>query len=291
MPTLHANGITLNYQWQGREEGPVLVLINGLLTDLSSWAGHLDAYTDHFRVLTYDCRGQGGSEKPEAGPYLPEQHAADLTALLDGLGIERAALLGVSNGGLVAMRFAAHFPQRVTALVLANTYGRADVALQVKLQSWLSAMAAGGPPVRFDVSLAWIWGASFLNRSYEALKPWREKGSAIPLYAAQNLIEGGKHHDVLELLPNITCPTLIMVGDEDVLTPLSYSHELQRCIAGSRIRMLQQAGHCMFLEQTARFKEVASSFLRETLSGAAGTPVPLHTRSRGYFSHDQGTAG
>ncbi|MFZ5816109.1 MAG: alpha/beta fold hydrolase, partial [Bacillota bacterium] len=259
------NGINLHYQWQGREDGPVLVLINGLLTDLTSWAGHLDAYIDHFRVLTYDCRGQGGSEKPEAGPYRTEQHTADLTALLDGLGVERAALLGVSNGALIAMRFAALHPHRAAALVLANAYGRADVAMQVKLQSWLSAMAAGGPPVRFDVSLAWIWGASFLNRSYEALKPWREKGSAIPVHAAANLIEGAMHHDVLEILPNIACPTLIMVGDEDVLTPLPYSHELQRRIAGSRLLMLEQAGHAMFLEQTARFKEAASAFLREAL--------------------------
>ncbi len=265
MPTLTANGLSLHYQWQGKEDGPVLVLVNGLLTDLSSWNGHLDAYTDQFRVLTYDCRGQGGSDKPEEGPYTPEQHTDDLIGLLDGLGIERAALLGVSNGGLIAMRFAAQHPERVPALVLANTYGRADTALQVKMHSWLSAMAAGGPPVRFDVSLAWIWGASFLNKAYESLKPWREKGSAIPVHAATNLIEGGKHHDVLVDLPNITCPTLIMVGDEDVLTPLSYSHELQRRIAGSRVVMLEEAGHCMFLEQVAQFKATASAFLREVL--------------------------
>jgi len=265
MPTLTANGISINYQWQGKEDGPVLVLVNGLLTDLSSWNGHLDAYTDHFHVLTYDCRGQGGSEKPEVGPYLPEDHTADLIGLLDGLGLSKVAVLGVSNGGLIAMRLAALQPERVTALVLANTYGRADTALQVKLQSWLSAMAAGGSAVRFDVSLAWIWGASYLNKAYEALKPWREKGSAIPIHAANNLIEGGKHHDVLEILPNITCPTLLMVGDEDVLTPLSYSHEMQRRIAGSRLVMLKEAGHCMFLEQTARFKQVASAFFKEAV--------------------------
>lgn len=265
MPSIQANGIAIHYQWQGREDGPVLVLVNGLLTDLSSWAGHLDAYLAHFHILTYDCRGQGGSDKPEAGPYLPEQHAEDLHSLLDGLGVERAALLGVSNGGLVAMTFAVHHPDRVSALVLANTYGRADTMLQVKLQSWLSAMAAGGPAVRFDVSLPWIWGASFLNRSYEALKVWRERGSAIPVHAATHLIEGAKHHDILERLPNITCPTLLLVGDEDVLTPLSYTHELQRRIAGSQVVMLEQAGHCMFLEQAGRFKEAAAAFLRDAL--------------------------
>lgn len=266
MPTLNANGLTINYQWQGREDGPVLVLINGLLTDLSSWNGHLAAYTDTFRVLTYDCRGQGGTDKPEGqGPYTPEQHAHDLYHLLNQLQVPQAALLGVSNGGCVALQFAVRWPDRVSALVLANTYGRADTALQVKLTSWLNAMEAGGGPLRFDVSSPWIWGATFLNRSFEALKPFREKGGTLPAYAVRSLIEGGMVHDVLEQVPNITAPTLLMTGDEDVLTPLSYSHDLQRRIAGSQITMLQAAGHCMFLEQPARFTQVAADFLRRTL--------------------------
>ncbi|HWI61073.1 MAG TPA: alpha/beta fold hydrolase [Symbiobacteriaceae bacterium] len=255
----------IHYQWQGKEDGPVLVLINGLLTDLSSWAGHLAAYTDKFRVLTYDCRGQGQSDKPEAGPYRPEEHAQDLKELLDSLGLERVALLGVSNGACVALQFAVRWPERVTALVLANGYARADTAIQVKLNSWLAGMAAGGGPLRFDISSPWIWGASFLNRNFEALKPFREKGSALPVYAVRNLIAGGMEHDVLDLCPNITCPTLLLTGDEDVLTPLSYSHEIQRRIPGSQIVMLREAGHCMFLEQPAQFTKAAADFLGRNL--------------------------
>ena len=261
MPRVLANGLMLNYQWQGKEDGPVLVLVNGLLTDLSSWNGHLPAFVERFRVLTYDCRGQGGSEKPEAGPYRPEEHAMDLKALLDELGVQRCAILGVSNGGCVALQFAVRWPQRCSALVLANTYGRADTALKVKLGSWLSGMAAGGGPLRFDISSPWIWGASYLNTNFEALRPWREKGSALPVFAVEYLIRGGMEHDVLELAGNITCPTLLMCGDEDLLTPLSYSHALQRRIRGSQVVVLEQAGHCMFLEQPVRFREVAAEFL------------------------------
>ena len=257
--------MNLHYRWQGKEDGPVLVLINGLLTDLSSWNGHLPAYTDNFRVLTYDCRGQGQSDKPEEGPYTPEQHAQDLKELLDALNLTNVALLGVSNGACIALQFAVRWPERVSALVLANGYGRADTAMKVKLTSWLNGMEAGGGPLRFDISSPWIWGASYLNKHYEALKPWREKGSALPVYAVRNLIAGGMEHDVLDLAANITCPTLLLTGDEDVLTPLSYTHDLQRRIAGSQIVMLREAGHCMFLEQPTQFTQAAAAFLNRNL--------------------------
>lgn len=255
----------MHYEWQGRADGPVLVMINGMLTDLSSWNAHLPFVTGHFRVLTYDCRGQGGTDKPVAGPYLPEQHAVDLAGLLDALEVDGAALLGVSNGGSVALQFAVRWPERVRALVLANAYGRADTIMQLKLNSWLAGMAAGAGPLRFDIACPWIWGATFLNRHFDTLKPFRETGSALPVHAVQHLIAGGMQHDVLEAAPRIACPTLLMAGDEDLLTPLSYSHQLQRRIAGSRLVMLEQAGHCMFLEQPDRFAQTAADFLYETL--------------------------
>lgn len=257
--------MNLHYRWQGKADGPVLVLINGLLTDLSSWNGHLAAYTDNFRVLTYDCRGQGQSEKPDEGPYMPALHAQDLYDLLNQLNIQTAALLGVSSGACIALQFAARWPERVSALVLANGYGRADTAMKVKLTSWLNGMEAGGGPLRFDISSPWIWGASYLNKHYEALKPWREKGSALPVHAVRHLIAGGMEHDVLDQAANITCPTLLLTGDEDVLTPVSYSHELQRRIVGSQILMLREAGHCMFLEQPAQFTRAAAEFLSRNL--------------------------
>lgn len=265
MPEIRANGITLHYQWRGQEDGPVLVLINGLLTDLTSWNGHLPHFTPYFRVLTYDSRGQGASEKPDDGPYTPRLHADDLKGLLDGLGVEKAALLGVSSGACVALSFAGRWPERVSALVLANGYGAADTAMQVKLNSWLRAMEAGGGPLRFDVSVAWIWGATFLNRHYEALRPWREKGTALPAHAVLHLIRGAMDHDALDQAANITCPTLLMTGDEDVLTPLRYSRALEQRIPGSRVVVLPEAGHCMFLEQVDLFSRTALDFLRQAL--------------------------
>jgi len=268
MSEVTVGGLTMRYQWQGKDDGPVVVFVNGLLTDLSSWGAHLPVFTGTFRVLTYDCRGQGGTDKPEAGPYTTTGHAEDLKGLLDALNIWEAAIVGVSNGACIALQFAAQWPERVTALVLANAYGRADQVIKVKLNSWVSAMTAGGGPLRFDVATPWVWGATFLNNHFDLLRPFREKGSTLPVHAVRHLIEGAMTVNVLDESPNVTCPTLLMTGDEDVLTPLSYSHELQRRIAGSRIVMLEQAGHCMFLEQVVRFSQVAADFLQQSLPTA-----------------------
>ncbi|MGE5675044.1 MAG: alpha/beta fold hydrolase [Mycobacterium leprae] len=267
MPDIMHNGLKLHYQWQGRYEGPVLVFVNGLLTDLSSWNAHLPYFTEHFHVLTYDCRGQGGSDKPEEGPYTPAIHAEDLAGLLDGLRIQQAAIIGVSSGACIAMQYAVRHPERVSALVLANGYGRADTFMQVKLNSWDSAMGAGGGPLRFDTSTPWIWGRSYLNNHFEGLKPFREKGTALPAHAVHHLIRGGMTHDVLADLPQITCPTLLLTGDEDVLTPLPYAREIQERIPHARMQMLEVAGHCMFLEQYEAFAKASADFLNATVVG------------------------
>lgn len=255
--------VRLAYTWHGPSEAPVLVLINGLLTDQSSWNAHLGAFTQRYRVLTWDCRGQGASDKPEAGPYTATQHAHDLARLLEELGVAKAALLGVSSGGCVALEFASRWPERVGAAIVANAYARADTAIQVKLRSWLNAMAAGGGPLRFDVSSPWIWGSSFLNANYEALLPWRERGSAIPVFAANNLIEGAMAHDAEARLHQITAPTLLLTGSEDLLTPPWYSEAMARQIPISKVECLAELGHCMFLESPTRFTEAAIRFMAE----------------------------
>jgi 3-oxoadipate enol-lactonase len=265
MPTLLANGIDMYYEWEGLENGPVLVMINGLLTDLSSWNHHVKVFTPNFRVLRYDCRGQGGTEKHQAGSYIPALHARDLEALLHSLGVDKASFLGVSSGGCIALQYAVRNPGRVTALVLANTYARADTALRVKLNSWAAAMQTGGGPLRFDVATPWVWGASFLERNYQALRPFREHAGGLEPHGVLALIHGAMEHDLEDQASVITCPTLLLAGDEDLLTPISYSQVLHRCIAGSQLQIFDQAGHAMFLEQAQRFASTVTDFFQASL--------------------------
>lgn len=261
MPRISVGGVELNYQFQGKEDGPTLVLVNGLLTDTSSWAAHLPAFVPHFRVLTYDCRGQGGSDKPNH-PYLISLHAADLLALLDKLGIESAHFIGLSNGGSVVQQFAVNNPERVLSMIVIDSYARTDALLKAKLISWVAAMDAGGSPLRFDVATPWVWGGEFLEKNLEALAVFREKGRNLPIEPARNLILGAMTHDVLDRLSSLQTKTLVVVGEDDLLTPVKLSREIAGAIPGAELAIIPGAGHASCLEKPADFVRLALDFYR-----------------------------
>ena len=143
-----ANGIRIYYEWHGAESAPVLVLNNGILMNAaSSWVYQTSALAAHYRVLQYDCRGQGQSEHPDA-PYSMALHADDLAALLTALGVERAHIAGISYGGEVAQAFAIAHPSRARSLVLADTVSEVGPELRLTVESWRDRARAGRWPFR-----------------------------------------------------------------------------------------------------------------------------------------------
>lgn len=276
MPHLQVNGIQLYYEFHGRESGPVMVLVNGLLTDTSSWAPIIKDLGAHFRILAYDCRGQGQSDKPDH-PYPPALHAQDLEALLTALGLVGGSgaagaanagpagqgihAIGLSSGGCIALQLAVQHPDWFRSLTVVDAYAEADTMLKVKLQGWVSAMEAGGGPLRFDVATPWVWGRNFLNKTYEALRPFRDKAMGISQQPAMNLIRGAMDFDVSRELDRVSCPTLVVVGEEDLLTPMPYAEQMVRGIPQARLAVIAGAGHASLLEQPAEFNRLALEFL------------------------------
>lgn len=255
MARVEVNGIGLEYNLHGVEGAPVIVLVNGLLTDQNSWAKQLPTLTEHFRILTYDCRGQGASDKPDM-QYTIALHTEDLKQLLDAIGFEYVSIVGLSNGASIAMQFASTYPDRVDKLMLISSYAATDNVIRAKLHSWVSAMEYGGALLRFDVATPYVWGATFLRDNYEALLPFREYGGTIPLDAARNLIQGAIAHDLGDRVKNITATTVIVVGEEDILTPIYYAEQLQSGIPKAELIVLPKVGHALPLENSQRFNQV-----------------------------------
>ncbi|RTH15859.1 alpha/beta hydrolase [Thermus scotoductus] len=249
----------LRYRVEG--EGPKVVLLNGLFQRLESWdpvVPLLRGYT----LLRYDMRGQGESEAPE-GLYTPKVHAQDLLALLQELGWEEAFLVGLSNGGIVALQAALMAPTRFRGLVLACTTPYLDPALRAKVESWLHALRAGGTLLRLRVALPWVYGARFLNAHPGLLG---EEGLALlqaqaPTEAAQERLLLGflSLKDLRPALKGLDLPALVLYGEEDLLFPQPYALALAEAL-GARLQALP-TGHAAPLEDPRAFAQAVRSFL------------------------------
>lgn len=259
MPEVAVGGVRLHVELAGPAGGEPVVFVNGLLTDCTSWAAHLPFFTDRYRTITYDCRGQGRSDKPDE-VYETARHAADLAALVDALAIEHARFVGLSNGGAALLDFAASHPERVRALAVSGAYARVDAILRAKLGSWVAAMDAGGPLLRFDVATPWVWGGAWLAEREDALRTYREKGAAIPAASARNLIRGAMVHDVRDRLRDVTAPALVVVGEEDVLTPPWLARELVAALPRAELLVVAGAGHAAALELVETFSRAVRTF-------------------------------
>jgi len=255
-------GIRVHYELDGPQDAPVVVFVNGLLTDLHSWDGHQRAF-EGYRRLRWDCRGQGLSSKPEQPSYSVATHAGDLVALLDALDLHQpVALVGLSNGAAAALCVASEHPARVSAMVLAGAYAQVDRALAVKLHSWLMAMEAGGSALRFDVATPWVWGAAFLEENYEMLKSYRDRGLALDEDAVERLVKGAVEHRLTtEALARIAAPALVMVGEDDLLTPPALARQIVHAVAGARLAVLPGLGHAAALEDVDGFARAARRFV------------------------------
>ncbi|WP_048602372.1 alpha/beta fold hydrolase [Rubeoparvulum massiliense] len=266
MPKAQLSDIQLYYEWHPKDHADVIVLVNGLLTNLRTWDPHIERLKEHYSVLCYDCRGQGKSNKP-AGPYTSILHAQDLLQLLDHLQLEQVHGVGISNGGAVLQMAAIEAPERFSSLFLADTYPQVDRLFYAKLHSWLQAMEAGGGLLRFDVALPYVWGPRFLEENYDQLLQFREYGANLDSPVATWLIQGALQHDALYGLKKLTMPIRCIVGEHDILTPAYYSERIIHEVSHGDLRIMAGAGHASAYEQPAEFVEELINFLNAVKKG------------------------
>jgi 3-oxoadipate enol-lactonase len=263
MPYQNARGTRLYYELDGPETAPAVVFINGIFQDTSGWQFAVRDLRTHFRTLAYDCKGQGRSDKPEAGPYYTADHAAELLTLLDALGIAHAHFVGLSNGGMILMHVARLAPERVDKLVFADTFAYLDPVQQAMMRSWRAALTAGGSALRFDISMPWTWGSAYLERNLDAVLALRDKAAQLPAHSGIHLIDGVINHDARPWLPSIHAPALIVHGEHDRMAPPHSVAVLHAHLPHARVHWLADAGHAAWLEQHAAFNHAVLDFLVE----------------------------
>jgi 3-oxoadipate enol-lactonase len=262
MSTAEANGISINYRIEG-EGDETIVLVNGLADDLDSWGYQTPALVEAgFRVLSFDNRGVGESDKP-TGPYTTALFAADAKALVDRLGITGFHLVGVSMGGMIAQEYAIAYPGDLRSLTLACTYAAPGPFCSRMFELWAEmAEAMGLKSVMQDVTL-WAFTQDFFETRGAELAEFEEAMATLPqpvdAYLAQ--LSSIQTHDATARLGQITAPTLVLAGELDILIPVELSRRLQQGIAGSQWTTVP-GGHACCWEHPEPFNDAVIAFAR-----------------------------
>jgi 3-oxoadipate enol-lactonase len=268
-----ASGLKLHYRVQGKPDGPWLVLLNGLLSDTTMWAGVLPGLADRYRILTFDSRGQGKSEAPLEGPYPTAQLAADAWELLQRLHIEQPWLLGLSNGSAMSLELLAAHPQAFAGAVLTSTMPRIDFAMGLKAEHWARCLEVGGPLMQFDAVAPFLWGDAFLEARHGVLRAYHQvvTGGDRPQHGNLHQIRGILGWDIRDRLDRIQAPVLVLSGAEDLLTPPWKCQETARLIASGRFEVVPGIGHAYPVEDAKRYVGRVRAFISEVETGLADT--------------------
>jgi len=265
--TVPANGQQLYYELHG--DGPPLVLVMGIGYDSSLWTlAQVPALSTQFQVLLVDNRDSGRSSEA-THPYTVGNMADDLAGLLDGLGIQRAHLLGLSMGGMIAQEFALRHADRLDRLVLtgAGAAPARSAVDPIQIWSWVKANDTSGE-IFGGQQFVSLFSTSFL-RNHEAVRDTAELLASNPYPMSSEAYgrqaDAYRHFDALDQLATITAPTLVVVGEQDLLTPPWIVREVAEAIPGARFEVIQGPGssHLLPLERPDEFNRLVLNFLTE----------------------------
>jgi len=269
MPKVSVNGIEIYYVEAGA--GEPLVLLMGFGGDHLSWGFQTSALGAKYRVIAFDNRGSGRSSAPDL-PYTTRMMADDTVALMDRLGIDRAHVLGVSLGGMIAQEVALNHPARVRSLQLHCTAARADRYMLALLENLRTVRATLGADLAQRAMALWLFAPSTFNERPEFVEMLLHAASTQPYpqsdvgFARQG--DAVVSHDALDRLATIACPTLVTVGEEDQLAPLRFSREIVHALPRAEFHTVPRAGHVYFWERPAEFNALCLEFLTKHMGGA-----------------------
>ena len=252
--------VDLAYDIAGASHNPTLLLVHGFPHDRATWAPQMRALSASYQCVTVDVRGFG--ESSAAPPYSMDQYADDLAALLDAIGVRRAVVAGLSMGGYIAFALWRRHADRVHGFVLADTRAGADTeaAIERRRQS-IAQLRTAGVEAAAATLIANQLGATTRERHPElesmllaTVRRANEDGLAGALDAMI------ARPDSIDTLATISVPTLILVGDEDTISPPAEAQRMRAMIAGSHMDVIRGAGHVSNLERPAAFNAVVSEW-------------------------------
>ncbi len=257
MPKMRVNDINLYYEASGN--GQPLVFIHGLGSSTRDWELQVAEFSKTFKVITFDLRGHGQSDKPP-GPYSMALFASDTANLLKALGIESANVVGLSLGGGVAFQLAIDSPALVKKLVIVNSAPALVVrTFKDRLNVWQRfaiVKLLGMRKMGEVLSKRLFPKPEHANLRATFVKRWAENDTR----AYQDAMRAMIGWSVTDKLGSIQCPTLILTADQDY-TPVTVKEEYTKLIPGAKLVVIPDSRHATPVEQPQKFNEVVMEFL------------------------------
>lgn len=248
--------------------GKPLLFISGLSGGSWSWYRQRPFFEKFYQVITFDNRGAGKSFMPP-GPYTMEQMAEDAKAILDHLNIEKAFVVGISMGGMIAQQLAAMYPNRVSAMVLGCTHcGKSRrIAADRTVLDKLASQEGLTPEEIVEKNIPLLFGEKCRNEHPEIIDEYRKNTLSAPIQpfeAFQAQLAAINKFDACPLLHHIQCPVLIITGKDDILVPPQNSNILAELIPQAQLVELEGTGHLIHLEASDVFNKMVLEFFRKS---------------------------
>lgn len=249
------NGIKLFYEVRGNENAETaIVFFNGVMATTNSWYGMLPAFEKlNMKIVLHDFMGQMKSDKPERATYSFEEHCRQAKALLDFLNVGSVHIIGTSYGGEVGMKFAMLYPDFVKTLSIIDSVSEVDEIAKHFVSSWKTLADSGDGEQFFWGMAPSIYGGKFLEDNREGLKKRAIacKKMGRDYYDGQKILYDTFCTDLnlTSDLHKISCPTLIICGENDLLKPPKMSALMHRNIKNSEFILLPECGHVAIFEK------------------------------------------
>lgn len=265
MPKLKVSDIEMYYECLG--EGEPVVLVTGYGADLFAWALQAPVLSENYKVYMVDNRGVGDTDKP-AGPYSIPMMADDLAGFFRAAGIEKAHLVGHSMGGMIVQQFALDHPDLLRSLTLASTTCRPPRGSELMLSLWADILEKLGDEAFVNNIIGWCFTFDFIDAQYDALLMLRQmsldhlKEKPVLPDCLRSQCAAVVDFNVADEIGRIRVPTMVLVGEKDILTPPVFSREIAGRIPQSRLKLIE-GGHAFNNQAPGAFNQALVDFFRE----------------------------
>jgi len=259
------NDVRIHSQITGRNDASPVLLIQGLGMNKNGWTLQRFAMATKFRTIAFDNRGAGRSSVPDQ-PFTLQDMADDAVAVLDHYGIRDAHIVGASMGGAIAQIVAVKYPERVRSLTLACTACRNQPWRTELLRHWSNTADSRGMREWADDSMRWLVGPRSFRRLAPAigwlgpLATFRQSAGFSQQVAA--ILD--TDDSMVAELSNIKVPALVVVGNQDILTPRADSEEIAERIPHAELVVISGAAHGLMVEHASTFNQIVVDFIERT---------------------------